>query len=284
MYVTERAIEENQYLKKYLEEIGRIPLLKREQESELAPKAQKGDSKAIQKLVRSNLRFVVMIAREYQDHGLSLNDLINEGNLGLMEAARRFDSTRGTKFISYAVWWVRQAILQALANHARMVRLPINQVWARNRMSKISESLVQSLGRDPSVDEIATKLDTDSVDLLKNMRTWGRDVSLDESFGWDNDDVRMVDRLSDTQEPLPDEPLFDEAMRTEIDDVLASLESREEEVMRLFFGIKGSRPLTLGEIGEIMDLSRERIRQIKNKALRKLRHASRRERLRPYLG
>ena len=269
MYVTERIIEENQYLKKYLEEIGRIPLLKRDQESELAFKAKNGDNAAIQKLVSSNLRFVVMIAREYQDHGLSLIDLINEGNLGLMEAARRFDSERGTKFISYAVWWVRQAILQALANHARMVRLPINQVWARNRMIKTSERLEQSLGRDPSIDEIATLLDTDSIDLLRNMRTWGKDVSLDESFKWDNEDVRMVDRISDTQEPLPDEPLVDEAMKDEISDVLSSLESREEEVMRLFFGIDGSRPLTLGDIGERMDLSRERIRQIKNKALRK---------------
>jgi len=283
---TVRSLEawKENLLKSYFDEISRIPLLTPDEEILLARQARQGQEAAVQRLVEANLRFVVMVAKEYQDRGLPLVDLINEGNLGLIEAAKRYDASRGTKFISYAVWWIRQAILQALSNYVRMVRLPINQVWALNKVVKASETLVQTLGRDPSIDEIAEKLNTSSLDLLKNMRYWGKDVSLEDSLGQEDSELRVIDRISDTELPTPDSPLLQEAMKDEIADVLSSLEKREKEVLRLIFGIDGERPLTLGEIGVRMNISRERVRQIKNKALRKLRHTSRRERLRPFLG
>ncbi|MCR4438248.1 MAG: sigma-70 family RNA polymerase sigma factor [bacterium] len=276
--------KEDPQLRAYLAEISKIPLLSVEQEVELSEKAKRGDDRALQRLVEANLRFVVMVAKEYQDQGLPITDLINEGNLGLMEAARRFDSTRGIKFISYAVWWIRQSILQAIANYGRLVRLPINQVWTRNKVLKASTALEQDLGRDPSIEEIASELKTDSSTLLRNMRLWGRDVSLEDSVSWGDEDIRVVDRLPDKDLPEPDSPLVSESLREEIENALKSLDKREAEVLRLFFGIGQYRPLTLGEIGEVMHLSRERIRQIKDRALRRLRHISRSEKLRPYLG
>ena len=276
--------KENRQLKAYLAEINKIPLLTLDEEVRLAEEVKNGSKQALRKLVESNLRFVVMVAKDYQDQGLPITDIINEGNIGLMEAARRFDGTRGIKFISYAVWWIRQSILQAIANYGRLVRLPVNQVWTRNKVLKASTDLEQNLGRDPSIDEIAAKLDTDSSVLLKNMRLWGKDVSLEDSMSWGDDEVRIVDRLPDEKLPGPDNPLVDESMKTEISEALESLEKREAEVLKLYFGIDGPRPLTLGEIGERMHLSRERIRQIKDRAIRRLRHRSRSSPLRPFLG
>ena len=276
--------KENPQLKAYLADINKIPLLTVDEEVKLAELAQNVDKRALRKLVESNLRFVVMVAKDYQDQGLPITDIINEGNIGLMEAARRFDGTRGIKFISYAVWWIRQSILQAIANYGRLVRLPVNQVWTRNKVLKASTNLEQGLGRDPSIDEIAAELDTDSSALLKNMKLWGKDISLEDSMGWGEDDVRVVDRLPDEELPGPDIPLVDESMNKEIKEALNSLEKREAEVLKLYFGIGEFRPLTLGEIGDRMSLSRERIRQIKDRALRRLRHASRSEPLRPFLG
>ena len=276
--------KENPQLKAYLADINKIPLLSVDEEVKLAELAQNGDKTALRKLVESNLRFVVMVAKDYQDQGLPITDIINEGNIGLMEAARRFDGTRGIKFISYAVWWIRQSILQAIANYGRLVRLPVNQVWTRNKVLKASTNLEQGLGRDPSIDEIAAELDTDTSSLLKNMKLWGKDISLEDSMGWGEDDVRVVDRLPDVDLPEPDNPLVDESMNKEIKEALDSLEKREAEVLKLYYGIGEFRPLTLGEIGDRMQLSRERIRQIKDRALRRLRHASRSEPLRPFLG
>ena len=276
--------KENPQLKAYLADINKIPLISVDEEVRLAELVASGDKKALRKLVESNLRFVVMVAKDYQEQGLPITDIINEGNIGLMEAARRFDGTRGIKFISYAVWWIRQAILQAIANYGRLVRLPVNQVWTRNKVLKASTNLEQGLGRDPSIDEIAAELETDSESLLKNMKLWGKDISLEDSMGWGEDDVRVVDRLPDEDLPGPDIPLVDESMNTEIKEALDSLDKREAEVLKLYYGIGEFRPLTLGDIGDRMSLSRERIRQIKDRALRRLRHTSRSEPLRPFLG
>ncbi|NOZ56866.1 MAG: RNA polymerase sigma factor RpoD/SigA [Calditrichaeota bacterium] len=282
--VTKRA-GDSRFLKRYLEEIHDRPLLTVEEEQELALRARKGDEEALRRLVEGNLRFVVMVAKEYKDSGLPLADLINEGNVGLIEAAKRFDVTRGVKFISYAVWWIRQSILQALAKYNRTVRIPINHVWALNRVSKVSSKLEQQLGRDPSLEEIASEMDTDATVLRANLSRFHsrRDLSLDQPMD-NSSNLLLGDRLGDPDALSPDDALTRQAFEEELNAVLNTLEPREAQILRMFFGLGFERPYTLGEIGEELGLSRERVRQLKNRALRKLQHTSRRDRLRPFLG
>ncbi|MDZ7339711.1 MAG: RNA polymerase sigma factor RpoD/SigA [candidate division KSB1 bacterium] len=270
-------------LAKYLRDIEKIPLLPPKEERSLAKRISQGDSQALARLVNANLRFVVFIAREYQDRGLPLDELISEGNMGLLEAARRFDAERGIKFISYAVWWIRQAILRALANHSRMVRLPINHIWALQKVVSIVEELEQALGRTPELEEVAAKMKISSDFLAKNMMYWGRELWLEDSTRPSEESLSLIDKLSSEEFAAPQSRLIQESMKTEIQLALASLTRCEATVLRLYFGIDQERPRTLLEIGQEMKLSRERIRQIKNKALQKLRYFHRREKLRPYL-
>ena len=275
----------NNSLEKYLQEIAEVLLLDPEEEVCLARRIREGDQEALEKLTKANLRFVVSVAKQYQNQGLSLGDLINEGNLGLIKAAQRFDETRGFKFISYAVWWIRQSILQALAEQARVVRLPVNRVGALNRIGKTLSNLEQEFEREPSSEEIAAKLDMSIHDVDDALRIAGRHISLDAPFSYsDEKNGRLLDLLENIQEPSPEEPLIDESLKIELNAALASLAKREAEVIRLYFGLEMERPLTLEEIGERFKLTRERVRQIKEKAIKRLRHASRSRRLRSYLG
>ena len=267
----------------YLNELDKIPVLTKDEEKKLSQKIKSGDKAALSKLIKANLKFVVFIAREYQDKGLPFEELISEGNLGLIEAARRFDTDRGIKFISYAVWWIRQSILRALANHSRLVRLPINHIWSLQKMIHTLENMEQYLGRPPELEEIAAKLNISPQKLNKNLAYWSREVSLDDSTITLNDSQPLIDRISSDEFLPPNSKLLNESLRIEIDDALNSLARSEAKVIRLYYGIGVERPLTLLEIGEIMNLSRERIRQIKNKAIRKLRYIHRREKLQPYL-
>jgi len=271
-------------LAKYLHDIDQIPLLPHKEEALLAKKIKKGDRQALTKLVNANLKFVVFIAREYQDRGLPLDELICEGNLGLLEAAKRFDAERGNKFISYAVWWIRQSILRALANHSRLVRLPINHIWALQKVVSIIENLEQDLGRTPELEEVADKLKISPNTLSKNMMYWGRELSIEDSTRPSQESLALIDKIGSDEFAAPLSKLFEESLKKDIKMALESLTKPEAEVLRLYYGIEKERPMTLLEIGEKMNLSRERIRQIKNKALRKLRYFHRRENLRPYLG
>jgi len=270
-------------LEKYLEEIGEYSPLPPEQEVALAKRIKKGDKEALDVLVRSNLRFVVSVAKEYQNQGLPMEDLINEGNLGLIKAAERFDETRGFKFISYAVWWIRQSILQALAEQSRIVRLPLNRVGAINKIGKMLDNLGQEYEREPRLDELAERMNMNSFELAETLRTSSRHLSLDAPFQ-QGDGNSLLDVLKNEHMSPPDEDLMDESLRLEIEKVLATLTLREAKIIKLYFGINQDRPLTLEEIGEIFNLTRERVRQIKEKALRKLRHKSRRRPLQKYLG
>ncbi len=270
-------------LEKYLGEIGAYSPLPSEKEVELAIKIKKDDKEALDSLVRANLRFVVSVAKEYQNQGLPMEDLINEGNLGLIKAATRFDETRGFKFISYAVWWIRQSILQALAEQSRIVRLPLNRVGAINKIGKVLENLGQEFERDPSLEELATHMNMSSSELADTLKTSSRHLSLDAPFQ-QGDGNSLMDILQNDQLPSPDNKLMDESLRVEIEKVLHTLTIREARIIKLYFGIKQDRPLTLEEIGEIFHLTRERVRQIKEKALRKLQHKSRRKPLQKYLG
>ncbi len=270
-------------LEKYLEEIGEYSPLPPEQEVALAKRIKKGDKEALDILVRSNLRFVVSVAKEYQNQGLPMEDLINEGNLGLIKAAERFDETRGFKFISYAVWWIRQSILQALAEQSRIVRLPLNRVGAINKIGKMLNNLGQEYEREPRLDELANRMNMNSFELAETLRTSSRHLSLDAPFQ-QGDGNSLLDVLKNEHMSPPDEDLMDESLRLEIEKVLATLTLREAKIIKLYFGIDQDRPLTLEEIGEIFNLTRERVRQIKEKALRKLRHKSRRRPLQKYLG
>lgn len=270
-------------LEKYLEEIGAFSPLPPEQEVSLAKRIKKGDKEALDILVRSNLRFVVSVAKEYQNQGLPMEDLINEGNLGLIKAAERFDETRGFKFISYAVWWIRQSILQALAEQSRIVRLPLNRVGAINKIGKMLDNLGQEYEREPRLNELADRMNMNSFELAETLRTSSRHLSLDAPFQ-QGDGNSLLDVLKNEHMSPPDEDLMDESLRLEIEKVLATLTLREAKIIKLYFGIDQDRPLTLEEIGEIFDLTRERVRQIKEKALRKLRHKSRRRPLQKYLG
>ncbi len=274
---------ENQSLDKYLHEIGKEDLLTPEQEIELAIEIKKGNAQALEKLVKANLRFVVSVAKQYQNQGLSLGDLINEGNLGLIKAAKRFDETRGFKFISYAVWWIRQSILQALAEQSRIVRLPLNRVGALNKIGKAYSALEQEFEREPRPEELARELDMDVDEIIGALKVAGRHVSVDAPFA-NGDENRLLDVLTDEDELAPDSNLMSTSLKKEIERAISTLSTREAEVIKLYFGLDYDSPLTLEEIGEKFNLTRERVRQIKEKAIRRLRHASRSRNLRAYLG
>ena len=256
-------------LDKYLQEIGKVELITAEEEVELAQRIKAGDQRALEKLTKANLRFVVSVAKQYQNQGLTLPDLINEGNLGLIKAAQRFDETRGFKFISYAVWWIRQSILQALAEQSRIVRLPLNKIGSINKINKAYASLEQAHERPPSAEEIATKLEMSEMDVKESMRNSGRHVSMDAPLV-EGEDSNLYDVLNSDDSPNPDDELMVDSLRTEIERSLATLTPREGDVIRLYFGLNGQHPLTLEEIGEKFDLTRERVRQIESKAVRKL--------------
>lgn len=274
---------ESASLDKYLQEIGREELITAEEEVVLAKKIRDGDQEALEKLTRANLRFVVSVAKQYQNQGLSLPDLINEGNLGLIKAARRFDETRGFKFISYAVWWIRQSILQALAEQSRIVRLPLNKIGSINKINKMYALLEQSNERAPSAEEIAKELDMTVNDVKESMKNSGRHLSMDAPLV-EGEDSNLYDVLRSGESPNPDRELIHESLRTEIERSLETLTPREADVVRLYFGLGDQHPMTLEEIGETFDLTRERVRQIKEKAIRRLKHTSRSKILKTYLG
>ncbi len=273
----------SQSLDKYLQEIGEVPLLTPEEEIELARRIKQGDQDALERLTKANLRFVVSVAKQYQNQGLSLGDLINEGNLGLIKAAKRFDETRGFKFISYAVWWIRQSILQALAEQSRVVRLPLNRVGALNKIGKAYAALEQEFEREPSASEIAEQLDMTDFEVADTLKISGRHLSMDAPFS-NSEDNRLLDVIQNDHQPPPDHDLMNESLKVEIERALATLTKREAEVVRLYFGLGQEHPLTLEEIGERFNLTRERVRQIKEKAIRRLRHTSRSRALRAFLG
>ncbi|MBL8004291.1 MAG: sigma-70 family RNA polymerase sigma factor [Candidatus Kapabacteria bacterium] len=276
---------ESQSLDKYLQEIGRVELLTTEDEINLAKLIKKGTHEgaiALERLVKANLRFVVSVAKQYQNQGLSLGDLINEGNLGLIKAAKRFDETRGFKFISYAVWWIRQSILQALAEQSRIVRLPLNRVGALNKIGRKFSELEQAFEREPTAAELAEQLDMSIAEIAETIKISGRHLSVDAPFA-NGEDSRLLDVLPNDQQPPPDAELMRESLRLEVQQVLTTLSKREAEVISFYFGLDGNT-LTLEEIGEKFNLTRERVRQIKEKAIRRLRHASRSKALRAYLG
>ncbi len=273
---------ESASLDKYLQEIGREELISVEEEVELAQRIKKGDQLALEKLTRANLRFVVSVAKQYQNQGLSLPDLINEGNLGLIKAAEKFDETRGFKFISYAVWWIRQSILQALAEQSRIVRLPLNQVGSLNKINKAYSKFEQENERKPSPDELAEKLDLPADKVSDTLRVSGRHISVDAPFV-EGEDNSLLDVLVNNDSPSADKTLINESLSREIERALATLTERESDIIKLFFGI-GCQEMTLEEIGERFGLTRERVRQIKEKAIRRLRHTSRSKLLKSYLG
>jgi len=273
---------ESASLDKYLQEIGKEELISVEEEVELAQQIKKGSKEALEKLTKANLRFVVSVAKQYQNQGLSLPDLINEGNLGLIKAAKKFDETRGFKFISYAVWWIRQSILQALAEQSRIVRLPLNQVGSLNRINKILSAFEQENERLPSIDEIADKLEQPKEKIRDAIRVAGKHVSVDAPFV-EGEDNTLLDVLPNTSSPKTDNPLMQESLSNEIERALATLTDREREIIRHFFGIS-IKEMTLEEIGNKFGLTRERVRQIKEKAIRRLRHTSRSKLLKSYLG
>ncbi|HMQ75856.1 MAG: RNA polymerase sigma factor RpoD/SigA [Flavobacteriales bacterium] len=274
---------ESQSLDKYLQEIGKEGLITADQEVELARRIKEGDTRALEKLVKANLRFVVSVAKQYQNQGLSLPDLINEGNLGLIKAAQRFDETRGFKFISYAVWWIRQSILQALAEQSRIVRLPLNQVGSLNKINKAFAKLEQEYERPPSADELAALLDLPPEKVADTMKVSGRHISMDAPFV-EGESNSLLDVLPNNDSAPADRLLLNESLSKEIERALSTLTERERDVVKLFFGIGINHGLTLEEIGAKFDLTRERVRQIKEKAIRRLRHTSRSKLLKAYLG
>ena len=270
-------------LDKYLHDIGKVELITAEEEVELARKIKNGDQAALEKLTKANLRFVVSVAKQYQNQGLNLPDLINEGNLGLIKAAQRFDETRGFKFISYAVWWIRQSILQALAEQSRIVRLPLNKIGTINKINKAYAYLEQELEREPRADEIAKMLDITEAEVRDSLRNSSRHLSMDASLTQDEDN-NMYDVLKSEDSPTPDKGLLYESLKTEVNRVIATLPQREADILKLYFGLDSKHPMTLEEIGEKFDLTRERVRQIKEKALRRLKHTSKCKILKSYLG
>lgn len=270
-------------LDKYLQEIGKVDLITADEEVELAQRIKAGDQRALEKLTKANLRFVVSVAKQYQNQGLTLPDLINEGNLGLIKAAQRFDETRGFKFISYAVWWIRQSILSALAEQSRIVRLPLNKIGSINKINKMYALLEQSNERPPSAEEIAAELDMTVNDVKESMKNSGRHLSMDAPLV-EGEDSNLYDVLRSGESPNPDRELIHESLRTEIERALETLTPREADVVRLYFGLGDQHPMTLEEIGETFDLTRERVRQIKEKAIRRLKHTSRSKILKTYLG
>ena len=274
---------ESQSLDKYLQEIGKVDLLTPDEEVDLAKRIREGDQLALEKLTKANLRFVVSVAKQYQNQGLSLGDLINEGNLGLIKAAQRFDETRGFKFISYAVWWIRQSILQALAEQSRIVRLPLNRVGSLNKISKTFSELEQKFEREPSPDELAEVLEVTTNEVVDTMKISGRHVSMDAPFV-QGEENSLLDVLENDSEEKPDTGLMNDSLRREVQRARSTLTQREADVITLYFGLNGEHSMTLEEIGEKFNLTRERVRQIKEKAIRRLRHTSRSKALKPYLG
>jgi RNA polymerase primary sigma factor len=274
---------ESQSLDKYLQEIGKVDLITAEQEVELAKRIKAGDQIALEKLTKANLRFVVSVAKQYQNQGLTLGDLINEGNLGLIKAAQRFDETRGFKFISYAVWWIRQSILQALAEQSRIVRLPLNRVGSLNKISRTFSELEQKYEREPSPDELAEVLKITTDEVIDTLKISGRHVSMDAPFV-QGEENSLLDVLENDDEITPDQGLISDSLRKEVQRALSTLTQREADVVAFYFGLNGEQELTLEEIGDKFNLTRERVRQIKEKAIRRLRHTSRSKSLKPYLG
>jgi RNA polymerase primary sigma factor len=269
-------------LDQYLREISQYPLIDRAEEGRLAKEIRKGCEESLDKLVRSNLRFVVSVAKKYQNQGVSLSDLINEGNLGLIRAAHKFDETKGIKFISYAVWWIRQAILQALAEQSRIVRVPLNRAGTLHRIGKRSSVLLQELGREPTVGEIAEGMDISEDEVAKTMSISQSHLSLDAPLT-PGEDNRLLDYLPDTQNPGPDDETFERALSDSVEEVLGTLKEREAKILRLYYGLDGTEPMTLEEIGGLLGITRERVRQIKEKALARLRHVSRARSLESFL-
>lgn len=275
---------ESQSLEKYLQEIGKVELINPEEEVKLAVQIKQGSQKALEKLTKANLRFVVSVAKQYQNQGLTLSDLINEGNVGLIKAAQRFDETRGFKFISYAVWWIRQSILQALAEQSRIVRLPLNKVGLTNRISKAYSQLEQEFEREPTAEEIATVLDVETEEVAAALGASARHVSMDQPFS-DGEDVTLIDLMENPNSESTDQNLvFNVSLTQEIDRSLSTLTERQKDVIRYFFGIGVDHALSLEDIGERYNLTRERVRQIKDKAISKLRTVSRCKLLKSYLG
>jgi RNA polymerase primary sigma factor len=275
---------ESQSLDKYLQDIGKEELITAEEEVILAQKIRAGDQKSLEKLTRANLRFVVSVAKQYQNQGLTLPDLINEGNLGLIKAAQKFDETRGFKFISYAVWWIRQSILQALAEQARIVRLPLNQVGSLNKINKAFSRLEQEFERQPSAEELAEALEVPEDKIKESLSVSGRHVSMDAPLSSAEDGGTLMDVMANPDSPKADHALMAESLQKEIERSLSTLTDKEREIIRLFFGIGMNHGLTLEEIGTKFNLTRERVRQIKEKAIRRLRHTSRNKLLKAYLG
>ncbi len=261
-------------LDQYLKEISQYPLIDKAEEVRLAKGIRRGDEEALKKLVRANLRFVVSVAKKYQKRGVPLSDLINEGNLGLIRAAHKFDETRGIKFISYAVWWIRQAILQALAEQSRIVRVPLNRAGALHRVGRRTSALLQELGREPTVEEIAQDLDLSEEEVKRTLAISRAHLSFDAPLT-PGEDNRLLDYLPDQYSPGPEEEAYKHALRQAVDDALSTLTEREAKVLRLYFGLDHQEPMTLEEVGSLLGVSRERVRQIKEKALLRLRHASR---------
>ena len=270
-------------LDKYLQEIGKVDLISADEEVALAQRIKQGDKIALEKLTKSNLRFVVSVSKQYQNQGLSLPDLINEGNLGLIKAAQRFDETRGFKFISYAVWWIRQSILQALAEQSRIVRLPLNKIGSINKINKAYAKLEQKHERAPNVNEIANLLEITENEVKESMKNAGRHVPMDAPLIQDEDN-NMYDVLRNDEGPTPETNLMYDSLKKEISRAISTLTPREADVIKLYFGLNQSHPMTLEEIGERFDLTRERVRQIKEKAIRRLKHTSRSKILKTYLG
>jgi RNA polymerase primary sigma factor len=270
-------------LDQYLKDISAYPLISRDEEAALARRIREDDQEALDKLVRSNLRFVVSVAKKYQNQGVSLSDLINEGNLGLIRAAHKFDETKGIKFISYAVWWIRQAILQALAEQSRIVRVPLNRAGTLHRIGKRAAALLQELGREATHAEIASGMDITEEEVAKTMSISQATLSLDAPMA-PGEDNKLLDYLPDTVNPTPDEQIFVKALTESIEEALSHLKERESKILRLYFGLDGNEPMTLEEIGALLGITRERVRQIKEKALSRLRHVSRARALESYLG
>jgi len=275
---------ESKSLDQYLQEIGKVDLLTPDQEIELAKRIKKGDKAALETLTKANLRFVVSVAKQFQNQGLSLGDLINEGNLGLMKAAEKFDETRGFKFISYAVWWIRQSIMQAIADQSRMVRLPLNRVGSLSKIGKAYRDLEQEYERTPTTQELANILEMSPDEVAYALQISGRHVSMDAPFSGDDDKNSLIDVIPNDQQPAPDIKLMGESLKNEVANILSTLSEKEAEVLRLYFGIGCERSATLEEIGERFNLTRERVRQIKEKAIRNLRHSPQSKKLIAYLG
>jgi len=274
---------ESQSLDKYLQEIGKVDLITSEVEVELAKRIREGDQMALEKLTKANLRFVVSVAKQYQNNGLTLGDLINEGNVGLIKAAKRFDETRGFKFISYAVWWIRQSIMQALAEQSRIVRLPLNRVGSLNKITKTFSDLEQKFQREPSTEELADVLEVSTAEVADTLKIGGRHVSMNAPFV-QGEENGLLDVLENDSEETPDAGLMIDSLKREVQRSLSTLTQRESDVIALYFGLNGEHALTLEEIGEKFSLTRERVRQIKEKATRRLRHSSRSKTLKSYLG